>query len=199
MHMNRREAIRRILAASAVLASVDSLVQVAEATGIGFDPDLLKKEIPWPALMDEAEVRAATALADLILPADVYGPAASEVGVVDFLNEWISAPYETSVKDRPVIRDGLKWLDGAAKERGGKVFAELGVDEQAGLVDGIFEPESEARRGGHAFFQLFKSRCAAGYFTTREGWKALGYVGNTPMGGDWPEPPEEALRHAGLA
>jgi hypothetical protein len=65
---------------------------VEEPRIIGFDPDLLKKEIPWARLLTEREKLVATALGDLIIPADEYGPAASTVGVPDFIDEWVSAP-----------------------------------------------------------------------------------------------------------
>ena len=78
----RREAIRRILVASALATTLNLRGFAAEldAPGIGFDPNLLKKEIPWPRVLTEAEKRIVTALADVIIPADEFGPAASARG-----------------------------------------------------------------------------------------------------------------------
>src|SRR5215213_7556657 len=114
--LSRREALRRIIAASALASTLNLRGFAAEldAPGIGFDPNLLKKDIPWPRLLTPAEKAAATALADVILPADEFGPAASVLGVPDFIDEWISAPYEQQMKDRKIIRDGLAWIDAEA-------------------------------------------------------------------------------------
>ena len=81
--LTRREALQRILAATALASTLNLRGFAAEldAPGIGFDPDLLKKEIPWPRLLTEQEKRIVTALADVIIPADEFGPAASAVGV----------------------------------------------------------------------------------------------------------------------
>lgn len=197
--LTRREAVTRILAASAATAALNLHGFSAELNppGIGFDPNLLKKEIPWPRLLTDAEKRIVTALADVILPADEYGPAASAVGVPDFLDEWVSAPYEQQVRDRKIIRDGLAWLDGEAKKQTGKAFADCDVAQQTALIEAITGADGSLRRDGRAFFMLFRDRAAGGYFTTREGWKAIGYTGNLPLA-EYPGPPPEALRHAGL-
>jgi hypothetical protein len=43
--------------------------------------------------LDDSQRRLVTFLADLILPEDEYGPAASALRVPDFIDEWVSAPY----------------------------------------------------------------------------------------------------------
>ena len=91
LSLSRRDALRLIFVASALASALDITAFGVEG-GLGADPDLLKKDIPWPRVLSAAEKRAATALADLLIPADEHGPAASAVGVVDFLDEWVSAP-----------------------------------------------------------------------------------------------------------
>ena len=69
----------------------------AGALGYGTDPDLVTGYSPgtlWPLTLDGVQRRCATVLCDLIIPADEHGPAASAVGVPDFIDEWVSAPYE---------------------------------------------------------------------------------------------------------
>ncbi len=41
----------------------------------------------------------------------------ARVGVPDFIDEWVSAPYEAQQKDGKVIRAGLAWIDDEAKKR----------------------------------------------------------------------------------
>lgn len=197
--LSRREAISRILIATAYASSLNlrGFGKDLQAPGIGFDPNLLKKEIPWPRLLTEAEKRAVTALADLIIPADDFGSAASAVGVADFIDEWVSAPYEQQMRDRQVIREGLAWIDAEATQRFGANFAACAPAQQAKILDDIGAEGSEARRAGRAFFMLLRDRVAGGYFSTPEGWKAIGYTGNAPMA-EFPGPPQEALQHLGL-
>ena len=56
-----------------------------------------------------------------------------------------------------------------------------------------------AWRAAFSFFRLFRDRVAGGYYSTPEGWKAIGYAGNVPLVGDYPGPPPEVLKHLGLA
>src|SRR6266446_6293651 len=114
LSLSRREALKRVVGVSVALAAAElNSFGAPTARGIGADPNLLKKEIPWPrAVGAPKEKRIVTALADVIIPADDYGPAASKVGVTDFIDEWVSAPYEMQEHDRAVIRKGLAWIDG---------------------------------------------------------------------------------------
>src|SRR4051812_46377131 len=137
--LSRREAIRQILAVTAAASTLNLRGFAAElnAPGIGFDPNLLKKEIPWPRILSEAEKRIVAALADVIIPADEFGPAASSVGVPDFIDEWVSAPYDPQIKDRKIIRDGLAWMDRESEKRHGKGFAEITAAQRAAILQGI--------------------------------------------------------------
>jgi hypothetical protein len=197
--LTRREALQRVIGLSIALAAMElPSLGAPAARGIGTDPNLLKKEIPWPRVLTDAEKKAVTALADLFLPADEFGPAATAVGVPDFLDEWVSAPYEVQEADRKTIQSGLAWVDAEAKKRFGKVFAEATPTQQSGLVDEMVKEGTDARRDAFAFFQRFRELAAGGYFSTPEGWNAIGYVGNKPLA-EFPGPPPEVMKHLGLA
>jgi hypothetical protein len=199
--LSRRDAIRRILTATALASTLNlrGFAAELESAGIGWDPNLLKKEIPWPRLLTPAEKEAVTALADAIIPADEFGPAASAVGVPDFIDEWVSAPYDQQRKDRKTIRDGLAWIDAEAARRfGAASFAASAPAAQTALLDEIARGDGPGGKQARTFFLLLRDRVAGGYFTTPEGWKALGYTGNVPIA-DFPGPPPEALQHIGLA
>lgn len=200
LSLSRREALRRIFVASALASTLNLRGFAAEldAPGIGFDPNLLKKEIPWPRILSEAEKHIVSALADAIIPADAFGPAASTVGVPDFIDEWVSAPYDQQLKDRKIIREGLAWIEAEAGKRYGKGFADATAAQQVAILEDIVAEGSEARKQAHAFFVVFRDRAAGGYYTTPEGWKAIGYTGNVPQA-EFAGPPAEALAHLGLA
>ena len=197
--LSRREALKRVIGVSVALTAMElNAFAATPVRGIGTDPNLLKKEIPWPLILNDAEKRAVTAFADILIPADEHGPAASRVGVTEFIDEWVSAPYEQQEKDRAIIQQGLAWLDGEAKQRFGKVFADATPEQQTALVDDIVKTGTDAHKKGFDFFKLFRDRASGGYYSTPEGWKAIGYVGNMPMA-EFPGPPPEVLKHLGLA
>ncbi|MEA3208102.1 MAG: hypothetical protein QOE70_1159 [Chthoniobacter sp.] len=197
--LSRREALKRVIGLSIALSALEmpAFAQTS-VRGIGTDPNLLKKEIPWPLVLTEAEKKIVTALADVIIPADEHGPAASAVAVPEFIDEWVSAPYEQQEGDLKVIRKGLAWIDAEAGRRFKKGFAEAALAEQTALLDDIVKEGTDARKQAFDFFRVFRDRAAGGYYSTREGWQAIGYVGNVPMA-EFPGPPPEVLKHLGLA
>ena len=197
--LSRRDALKRVVGLSLTLSALDLHSFGAPAQrGIGMDPDLLKKAIPWERVLTAEEMRIVTVLGDLIIPADGNGPAASAVGVPDFINEWVSAPYDAQQQDGKVIREGLAWLDAEAKKRFGKGFADAEVKQQTALLDDIVAEGTAARKAAHGFFQTFRDKVAGGYYSTPEGWKAIGYVGNVALA-EFPGPPPEVLKQLGLA
>ena len=197
--LTRRDALKRVIGLSVALSALDlQSFGAAGSRGIGTDPNLLKKEIPWERVLTAEEKRTVTVLGDIIIPADGHGPAASAVGVPDFIDEWVSAPYAAQQKDGKVIREGLAWIDGEAKKRFGKGFADAAAAEQTALLDDIVKEGTEARKAAYGFFTNFRDKVAGGYYSTPEGWKAIGYVGNVPIA-EFPGPTPEVLKHLGLA
>lgn len=170
---------------------------------IGADPVLNKTYVPgelWPLSFTPAQQAAADALADLILPPEAGGKKPSELGVPAFIDEWVSSYYDETLKDRPIILAGLTWLDAEAQRRHGAVFAKLTEAQQAGIADDIcgVKPVKKEHKPGQDFFKRFRHLAAGGYYTTPQGMRELGYVGNTPSATfDGPTP--EALKHLGLA
>ena len=82
-----------------------------EAKGYGTDPKLNPPaKAAWPRILTADQLQTAALLADYILPASGAAPSASSLGIPDFIDEWVSAPYPDQRKDRPIILDGLKAL-----------------------------------------------------------------------------------------
>lgn len=167
------------------------------APGYGVDPDMLNPAVPWPLTLTKTELKAATALCDMILPADGQYSAASAVGVPAFVDEWISAPYPKQQQDRALIVPGLAWTDAESVRRFGKPFADAADGERRAICDDIafakrVKPGFEKPA---AFFANLRRLTLRAYYATEEGWAQLGYMGNTPSEGPYPGPTPEAMAH----
>jgi hypothetical protein len=113
--IDRRTTLKWVLAAAGAMAGALPVVYGWEeedspgsgtptAKGYGTDPDLskvYKAGDVWPLTLTGPQRETARVLCDLILPADSVSPSASEVGVVDFIDEWISAPSKNTVRIAP--------------------------------------------------------------------------------------------------
>jgi hypothetical protein len=197
--LSRREALRRVVGLSIALSAMEMPAFAnTPVPRLGTDPNLLKKEIPWPLLLTDAEMKTVKVLGDIIIPADENGPEASAVGVPEFINEWVSAPYEDQQADLVTIRKGLAWLDKESQKRFGKIYADTTPEQQVAIIDDIVKEGTDARKQAYTFFRVFRDRVAGGYYSTPIGWKAIGYVGNVPLA-EFPGPPPEVLKHLGLA
>lgn len=163
------------------------------------DPDLIRPKVPWPKVLTAPELATLAALCDMIIPADEKSPSASAVGVPDYINEWVSAPYEYQQGALVQIRGGLIWIDQESIRRFGKPFAALADGERTAICDDIcFEPRVRPElKAGAAFFAMIRNLTASGFYTTREGMKDLQYLGNVPSQ-RFDGPPPEVLKHLGL-
>ena len=107
------------------------------------------------------------------------------LGVPDFIDEWVSAPYPAQVADRPVIVDGLTWVEGESRKRFGKgLFDARPADRTALLTTLTVKPSDPALQTPHAFFRRFRSLTIGAYYTTLPGFKDIGYIGNVARGSD---------------
>ena len=189
--MDRRETLQWMLAASAALgAEVSAGATPAKrsggkAKGYGTDPKLTptyRSGELWPLTLSPEQSRTAQALCGLIIPSDEKSPSAAQLKVHLFIDEWISAPYPDQVKDKDIIVNGLAWLDTESRSRFQKAFAELDVAAQSQIADDICWVQKA--RPEHAaaarFFKRFRDLTAGGFYTTPEGSKDLGFVGNVP-------------------
>ena len=171
--------------------------------GYGPDPDLVKayeKGAFWPLTLNAQQKQIAAALSDLIIPADDHSPSASAVGVVDFIDEWISAPYLQQQEDRDAVLRGFAWLDGEARHRFEQPFAKLHEAQQRTICDRICDRSRAAAdlQGPAQFFAIYRNLTAAGFYTTLAGRKDLKYIGNVPLT-HFDGPPVELLTKLGLA
>jgi hypothetical protein len=146
------------------------------------------------------ELDTLAVLCDLIIPADDRSPAASVLGAHEFIDEWVSAPYDGMKKDKVLVRGGIVWLDGESNRRFGVRFRDLTTAQMTEICDDIcYGPDAEPEfQAASRFFDKIRDLTATAFYTTKEGMEDVGYVGNVPLS-QWDPPPPEALRHVGLS
>ena len=207
--MDRRETLQWMLAASAAMgvgtsAGATPANRPGQAgKGYGTDPKLNMSyggKPLWPLTFTPQQARCAQALCGLIIPADEHSPSAATLQVHRFIDEWISAPYPDHAKDKDVIVGGLRWLDIDSALRFRKRFPDLDVAQQSQIADLICSVDKAGPELAHAarFFARFRDLTAGGFYTTPEGFKDLGFVGNTPSV-TFDGPPLKALQIVGVA
>lgn len=170
------------------------VARIPDTTGYGSDPDLSNPVVPWSRTMTTAQLETSTVLCDLILPADARSPAASEVGVPDFIDEWVSAPYPRQQNDRHIILAGLEWLERQSRTRFDTSFVSAAEADATALLDDIAVPSSTAADLGD-FFERFRYLSVGAFYTTEAGTDDIGYIGNVPIVGNYPGPSDEAMAH----
>ena len=186
--MDRRQAIKWMLAATATVSLLDSrsFGTTSATSGYGRDPNLMDVYKPgdfWPLTFDPGQHQTVASLCDVILPADERSPSASQLKVPDFIDEWVSAPYAAQRQDRKVILNGLIWLDAESKRRFGRGFAGLSDSQKQRICEDICLVQRAAPKFKEParFFQKFRHLAMSGFYTTPEGMKDLQYLGNVPL------------------
>ncbi len=211
--MDRRETIKSLLiggvAGAGILASQtacktegDSTVDapVSNNNLYGRTPEEAErdKKLQGETYFTSHEMATMTVLCDIILPATDEFKSASEVGVPDLI-EFIAKDLPTN---QIPLRGGLMWIDSESNRRFNKVFKDCSSDEQIQIVEDIAYPAEEEDvilpfNQGIQFFDLMRNLTLTGYYTTQEGYKDLGYKGNTPT--VWDGVPQEVLDKHGLS
>ncbi len=153
------------------------------------------KQIEQATYLTKHELKTVTLLSDIILPKEEGSQSASEAGVTEFI--------DFIVKDMPnhqiPMRGGLKWLDRESKLRFQNNFIDLKAEEQIEIVEDIAYPEDvkEEYKQGASFFSLIRDLTLTGFFTSKQGIKDLGYIGN--QANFWDGVPEDELNKHNLS
>lgn len=149
------------------------------STGYGTDPNLMTPTPTWPGALTIYERRFVSALSDVILPSEGDDPAPSEIGIDNFFDEWLSAPYQSQVADRRTILAGLDLLNEVSNALFNAEFMHLSRRRKRRAVDALVKEEGD----GLDFFVRFRALVVGAYFTSDVGMRALGYRGNVPLRG----------------
>jgi len=200
--LSRKETLQWMLVASAGMTALDAAGQSGfyqDYKGYGADPNLIKGEIPWDLVMTKEQLETAHTLCEIMIPKDDHSPSASDVGVPEFINEWISAPYPEQANHKKPVLELLDWLEKISEEKFHLKFTALSQSQKEELCDMICYPEKTPQewKAHSSQFALFRRLTGGAFYTTPEGMKDLKYMGNVPQL-KFEGPPPEVLRKLGL-
>ncbi|MBK8347394.1 MAG: gluconate 2-dehydrogenase subunit 3 family protein [Saprospiraceae bacterium] len=153
------------------------------------------KKLMSETFFSAKEKKIVSMISDIIIPKDDTSCSASEAGVPDFI-EFMMKDYP---KFQVPMRGGMMWLENFSQATYGKPFIDISPDERISLIDKIAYPDTadaDMKFGVH-FFNLMRNLTCTGFFTSKEGIKDLGYVGNRPN--QWDGVPDAVLKKHGLA
>jgi hypothetical protein len=149
----------------------------ANSIGYGTDPNVVTPKSTWPRTLTLYDRHFLAALSDIILPAHGREPAPSEIGIDDFFDDWLSAPYNQQIADRSQILSGLDLVNDVALRLFGADFLTVSNVRKREIIDEIIKAEGE----GRAFFVRIRYLVVGAYFTSDVGMRAIGYRGNIPL------------------
>lgn len=163
------------------------------------DPDLLNPNIHWNFVLSTEELLLLNVLANIIIPRDTVSPSAGDLNAQNYINEWVSAPYDNNRSDLIMVRGGLVWIRRESLKRYNRNFVDLSGAQAHRICDDIrwlevAKPEFQAAA---RFFAKVRDLCATAFYTTEEGMADIGYVGNKPSA-TFDGPPLQVLRRLGL-
>ena len=194
MGMDRREALRLLATASAVLWTPAQVAAAREKASAA-----LLSSVQGPAFVPEFftdhEHATVRLLVDLIIPADDRSGSATDAGVPEFM--------DFMMLDRPNMqgwmRGGLAWLDIECQRRFDRTLVDADGAQRSELLDALAWPDQadDDLSHGVAFFTRFRDLTASGFWSTEMGIADLQYMGNRAVS-EWTGCPEEALRHVGV-
>ena len=148
--------------------------------GYGLDPNLITPSSPWPYILSEKQKNHLADLSDILLPPIEGLPAPSQMGVVKFFDEWLSAPYNEQQRDKRLILGGLEELDIVSQAKYGQNFPELTSDRKRLILDS-FATDTNDKSGRRLWFRRLRYLVVGGYYTSDIGLRAIGYRGNVPL------------------
>lgn len=142
----------------------------------------------------EHEAATLTDLIDIIVPMDDISGSASDAGVMEFLDFIVK---DMTYHQLP-LRQGVAWLNRKSNEKYNSIFINLNLSQKTEILDLIAYPDEvlPINVPGEKFFSKLRDLTLTGFYTSKIGLEALGYVGNRPN--FWNGIPQEVLEDFGF-
>ena len=143
------------------------------------------------------ELATMRVLADLIIPRDEHGPAATESGTVEYADFQLSISSDNT---KQAWHDGLAWLDAECSRRFQATFTQAADAQRRQVLDDIAWPARarEELRTQVSWFNRARDLVASGHFSSQPGIDDLGYIGGV-FNPEWRGAPPEALAELRLS
>lgn len=143
------------------------------------------------------ELKTITVLVDDIFPRDEMGGSATDAKVPEFMDYILNQGNDNN---RTAMRTGLAWLDQESRKRFTKGYADCAPADRHKILDDISYPAKAAEqfRANATWFSSVRNLCAGGYFSSRVGYKAIGFSGGVAMP-NWKGSSPEIMKKLGLS
>ena len=196
----RRDVVKALaLTPFAALVWTKEEIEVASARVVEFGqtPQTLKFFTP----LEWKNVRV---LVDDIIPKDERGGSATEAKVPEFMDFILS---DGNANNRTNMRAGLAWLEQESFKRSGASYANAASTDRNKILDDIAWPGKatdafKAPITGSltpvTWFTSVRNLTAGGYFSSRVGYKAIGYTGGVAIA-KWMGSSPEIMKKLGLS
>jgi hypothetical protein len=155
--MNRREAVKTTVAATAALPILGQTPKPAFA----------------PRILTPAQVESVDAFIDILIPT-TDTPGAKAAGVTRYIDLFLADGDE---RQKSAFLSGLNWLESYCQKTYQRTFAQLSPDQQTSLMSLISTSQDEALRPGAQFFRNAKAFTARLYYATQAGFDELNKFG----------------------
>ncbi len=127
----------------------------------------------------EHEFKTLQALSQWIIPPDERSAGGIEAGTAEFIDVMAAADTKLAA----AFTGGVAWLDYQMRSLHSADFLEASREQQKSMLDRLaYRDRAPAELApGVAFFALMRAWTVDAFYSSREGVKDLGYVGNTAV------------------
>jgi len=193
MTINRRDALKAMAAvpvAAALTWTREEELLAAEHV------ERIDGQAYTPEFFNAQEWRTVRVLVDDIIPKDERSGSATDAKVPEFMDFILN---QGSQNNRTSMRNGLAWLDQESRKRQSRGYADLVERQRHLILEDIAWPAKakEEFRANVSWFNSFRDMTASGFFSSRTGYKDLGYTGGTAIA-RWEGAPQALLQKLGV-
>ncbi len=150
-----------------------------------------------PKVLNPHEWRTIHVLSDWIIPADDRSGSATQAGVPEFIDDWLSFRGGNLLAE---IRGGLTWMDMECNRLFEHDFIGCSTPQQKQILDRIAYPAKAAPGdvSAAAAFSHLRDLVVSGFFSSKMGVQDLPYLGNKMLA-EWDGCPENVLERLGVS
>ena len=212
--IDRRELLKVLSSVPAAALLPSGAARASETTlprGAAAQTEAAKSSGPYqPTALNAHEYKTVQVLSDIIVPADERSGSATQAGVPEFIDDWLSSRRSVESLGEPssgrtpsdfsTIRGGITWLDLESNRAFGHDFVDASDAEKKQLLDRIAYPKTAAPADapGVVFFNRIRSLVLGGFYTSKMGIQDLPYLGNQMLP-EWKGCPENVLAKLGVS